>query len=110
MSALALAIYEILRALVPDPKAQITYQDLVQQLGPMPAPNANLFWYDTRLFNALGELAVACHNHQAGWLPAISSLVVRGDTLQPGDGYYPLAHPVDWQQGPIQALIAWGKE
>src|SRR5262245_59554093 len=111
MSTLALAIYDILRSLVPDPKAEITYQDLVLQLGPMPSPNANLFWRDPRLDSALGELVIACHNHQPHRLPAISSLVVRDDTHQPGEGYYPLAHPLEFQQGGIlMAVIAWGHE
>jgi hypothetical protein len=107
LSVLALAIYEILRALVPDPQAEITYQELVNRLGPLPSPNDNLHWRDPRLDAALGELVAACRERG---LPAISALVVRAIERNPGHMYYPVAHPVEDAQGELAAEIAWGNE
>ena len=105
LNVLAAAIYEILQAMVPNPNAEITYAELVNQLGPMPPPNQNLQARDARLDVALGELVHACR--QLG-LPAISALVVRNDDRSPGPGYYPVAHP---QVGDMAAaMIAWGNE
>src|SRR5579872_4366930 len=59
-SILATAIYDILRSLVPSPRAEITYSELVQQLGPLRAPNQDLQPRDSRLDSALGELVAAC--------------------------------------------------
>jgi hypothetical protein len=110
LSHLALAIYELLRMRVPDSQAQITYQDLALELGPMSSPNESLHWRDARLDAALGELVIACRKRQPP-LPAISSLVIRAVERNPGPGYYPIAHPAEFQQGgELQALIAWGHE
>lgn len=107
MSELATEIYSILRWLVPDSTARITYLELVDQLGPLPPPNHDLHWRDSRLDEALGELVTAC---RTVGLPAISALVVRGDEDSPGVGYYPLAHPNEWNEGELEALVAWGGE
>jgi hypothetical protein len=107
LSVLALAIYDILRAMVPDPGAEITYEDLVTQLGPMPPPNQDLHYKDFRLDAALGELVTACRRRG---LPAISALVIRKHERNPGDGYYPLAHPAEWAQDRMLAEVAWARE
>lgn len=111
LSVLAQAIYAILRKRVPDPspRALITYEDLVTQLGPMPPPNQDLRYKDFRLDKALGELVIACRKRG---LPAISALVIRKDKdkRNPGDGYYPLAHPAEWAKGPLEAEVAWAQE
>jgi hypothetical protein len=107
MSELAREIYAILRGLIPDSRARITYQELVEELGPLPPPNGGLHWRDPRLDEALGELVTAC---RAVGLPAISAIVVRAQEDSPGPGYYPLAHPDEWDAGELQALIAWGHE
>jgi hypothetical protein len=106
LSVLATAIYEILRSLVPDSRAEITYSDLVARLGPMAPPNQGLEAHDQRLNIALGELVTACR--QFG-LPAISALVVHGHDRIPGPGYYPLAHPKVANDA-ARAMIAWGQE
>ena len=92
MSVLATAIYAILRTLVPGPAAEITYEDLVEQLGPMPPPNQDLWPKDNRLNYALGEIVTACRNHESPQ-PALPAIVVRKDERTPGVGYYPIAHP-----------------
>src|SRR4051794_654352 len=49
-----------------------------------------------------------CRNHWPHPLPAIPALVVRVDERPPGSGYYPIAHPVEHQEGgEVQALVAW---
>jgi hypothetical protein len=105
-SVLAAAIYDILRGMVPAPRAEITYSELVAQLGPMPPPNQDLQARDSRLDAALGELVTACRHRD---LPAISALVVRDADRIPGPGYYPIAHP-DEAGDMARAMIAWGHE
>lgn len=107
LSALASAIYDILRGLVPDPGAEITYSELVNQLGRMPRPNEGLHYRDARLDEALGELVDACRAQE---LPAISALVIREAERNPGVGYYPKAHPLEWAQGLIFAEVVWANE
>jgi hypothetical protein len=106
LSELATAIYEVLRSMVPSPRADISYSDLVERLGPMPAPNENLQARDPRLDAALGELVTACRQHG---LPAISALVVRDAERVPGPGYYTLAHPAV-ARDTARAMVAWGTE
>ncbi len=106
LSVLAAAIYDILQSLVPGPSAEITYTELVNRLGPMPAPNQDLQAHDRRLDIALGELVTAC---RARGLPAIAALVVRDDSRIPGSGYYPMAHPTV-ANDTARAMIAWGNE
>lgn len=105
LSVLATAIYEILRSLVPNSRAEITYTELVTRLGPM-LPNEDLRPRDPRLDAALGELVTACR--QRG-LPVISAMVVREDDRTPGAGYYNLAHP-EVANDTARAMIAWGQE
>ena len=107
LSVLALAIYEILRDLVPNPSAEITYEGLVGRLGPMPPPNEGLHYRDVRLDEALGDLVAAC---RARDLPAISALVIRKIERNPGPGYYPTAHPAESAQDQMLAEVAWAHE
>ena len=90
LSVLAAAIYDILRGLASNPRAEITYSELVVRLGPMPRPNKDLQPRDTRLDAALGELVHACRRRD---LPAIAAMVVHEGDRVPGPGYYPVAHP-----------------
>lgn len=106
LTALAAAIFAVLRNRVPSPAGQITYDDLVHRLGALPPPNAGLSARDPRLDAALGELVRAC---RANNLPAISALVVRADTGQPGVGYYPVADPATANDDALRT-IAWGNE
>lgn len=108
MSVLATAIYAILRSLVPAPAAEITYEDLVEQLGPMPPPNQDLRPRDPRLDIALGEIVTTCRNHKPP-LPALPAIVVRKYERTPGEGYYRIAHP-DVPQDWAHWMIAWGNE
>src|SRR4051812_19817060 len=98
ISALAELIYGVLRQRTNMSEPRLSYRDLVEELGALPAPNQNLQPLDRRLFAALGELGHACH--EAG-LPAISAIVVQRDhdaLGMPGEGFfkdlYPTA-PVD---------------
>jgi hypothetical protein len=106
LSQLALHVYDILRLMVPNPSADITYQDLVNRLGPLPPPNEDLQPRDLRLDQALGEVVAEC---RARNLPAIPAIVVRADGRIPGAGYYPIAHP-DEMHDVARAMIAWGNE
>jgi hypothetical protein len=106
LSVLAAAIYDVLRVLVPNRRAEITYAELVDQLGPMPPPNQDLHARDVRLDAALGELVTACRRRG---LPAIAAIVVRDDTRAPGQGYYSIAHAAEAGDTDI-AMIAWGHE
>jgi hypothetical protein len=106
LSQLASDIYDILRPMLPNPNAEITYHDLVGRLGPLPAPNQDLQARDPRLDQALGEIVAEC---RARDLPAISAIVVRADGRIPGPGYYPTAHP-DVAHDIARAMIAWGNE
>jgi hypothetical protein len=96
LQELAERIYEVLRTRVPGDEPCISYQGLVDALGPLPSPNDRLQAYDTRLFDALGEIGLACHGHNPR-LPALSSIVVQkledGNLGMPGPGYYTATHP-----------------
>ena len=94
-SQLAERIYQYLRTRVPGEDPRITYQALVDALGPLPPPNDRLQAFDKRLFDALGEIGQACHRHSPR-LPALSSVVVQkqedGTLGMPGPGYYSATH------------------
>ena len=112
MSQLALACYAVLRVLVPcrtDPR--LSYTDLVSRLPDefqyldMRNPQ-----HRNELSAALGEIVVACRNHEPP-LPALPAIVVKlinGELEDPGPGYYPLAHPgVEDEE---EQLALWGRE
>lgn len=110
MSPLALAIYAVLRTLVPSRgDSRVSYSDLLSRL---PEQLAHLDLEDPAhrndLSEALGEIVLAC---RAAGLPALSALVVRldgGELGYPGPGYYGLAHPE--AAGELEQLAAWGRE
>jgi len=106
LSQLASDIYDILRPMVPNPTAEITYHDLVARLGPLPVPNQNLQPRDRRLDEALGEIVTEC---RARDLPALPAIVVHSEDRIPGPGYYPMAHP-QVADDRARAMIAWGNE
>jgi len=111
LSDLAARVYEILRQRVPNDDPRIAYQDLVTALGPLPPPNTGLQAYDRRLFDALGEIGLACHRHTPR-LPALSSIVVQrnqdGTLGMPGMGYYPVTHPK--AKTDVEKMEAWMEE
>lgn len=96
LSDLAERVYQILRKRVPAEEPRLSYGQLVRLLNPLPPPNDNLTPSDDRLFDALGEICLACHGHKS-CLPALSCIVIRkqeDNTLgTPGAGYYYMAHP-----------------
>jgi hypothetical protein len=96
LAELAERFYEVLRTRVPAEDPRITYSDLVNTFGPLPPPYDRLQAFDKRLFDALGEIGVACHRHRPP-LPALSSIVVQrqedGTLGMPGWGYYTATHP-----------------
>ena len=112
MSPLALACYAVLRLLVPsrsDPR--LSYTDLVSRL-PEEFQHLDMdnLQHRNELSAALGEIVVACRNHEPP-LAAVPAIVVRlvdGELEYPGTGYYPLAYPdvTDWDQ----LLVLWGHE
>lgn len=106
ISRLASEIYQILRTLVPRPDAEITYANLVAQLGPMPQPNEELHPRHPRLHEALGEIITECRSND---LPVLPAIVVRKKCRTPGPGYYTTAHPEDAHDIAC-SMIAWGKE
>ena len=103
MSPLADAVYALLRGRVPGTAARITYDDLATQLPPA---FSDVQAYDVRLWQALGEIVEECRRRH---LPALSAIVVRGDTGTPGHGYFEAAHP-DIVGDDVQEAIAWGNE
>ena len=111
LGGLASAIYQILRQRVPAGDPRISYGSLVNALGDLPSPNQNLQAYDKRLFEALGEIGIACHRHSAP-LPALSSIVVQkldnGDLGMPGLGYYLAVHPT--AHSDIHRIEVWTTE
>lgn len=105
MSPLAHEIYAVLRALVPAPRADISYTDLIARL---PNPYNTLPADSDVLSAALGELVAACRAHKPA-LPAISALVVRHHHPRvPGPGYYRQAHPSAVDDA--QAMLDWYQE
>ena len=106
LSQLASAIYDILQPMVPSPNADIAYHELVDRLGPLPAPNHDLQSRDPRLDEALGEIVTECRARE---LPALPAIVVRSDDRIPGPGYYQIAHP-DVAHDRALAMIDWGNE
>lgn len=106
LSPLAKAIYDILQPRVPSWSPEITYEELVALLPPLPAPYTDISVYDPRLSAALGELVAACRTKN---LPALPAIVVRKDTGMPGVGYYPVAHPTAGKDRVLQ-VMAWGNE
>ena len=108
LSQLATEIYEVLRAYANSANGEITYQELVMALGPLPPPNQDLHWRDSRLDEALGELVTTCRGHQ---LPALSAIVVRANERSPGAAYFPIAHPQEFAiGGEVAAMRAWEAE
>lgn len=93
LEGLAASIYHVLCGRVPGEDPRLSYEALVEELGPMDPPNQNLRAFDPRLFAALGELGAACHRRG---LPALSAIVVQKAEPglgMPGPGYYSAAHP-----------------
>ncbi len=96
LSPLARRIYVLLveRLRLRDPL--LSYGDLVQLLRHLLPPNTDLKPNDPRLFEALGEVSLACQNHDPS-LPSLTSLVVRrqkdGSLGMPGDGYFAVNFP-----------------
>jgi hypothetical protein len=111
LQGLADRIYQVLRQRVPAEDPRISYQGVVDALGPIPPPNDNLQAFDRRLFDALGEIGTACHAHSPR-LPALSAVVVQknvDDTLgMPGAGYYPVTHPA--ARSDLAKIEAWMEE
>lgn len=106
LSTLAEDIYMNLRERVPQPRHKnptVTYSVLVAQLRVKGHDLAD--GRDPRLATALGDLVRLCRTK--GW-PAISALVVRADTGEPGSGYYDVAHPDE--ADPDKLRILWANE
>ncbi len=85
MSPLAEAVYEILRARVPQPDPRITYKELAAQLRESAEEFADVHHRNRELYAALGEVGHECRRLA---LPALPALVVRADTGRPGQAYF----------------------
>jgi hypothetical protein len=96
LSPLANRIYHTLVRQSRLPNPLIAYGDLIRTLGPLPPSHADLKANDSRLFEALGEIARACQSNKPS-LPVLTSIVVRrtleGGLGTPGSGYFALVFP-----------------
>jgi hypothetical protein len=106
MSPLAEAIYQVLFKRVKLKIPVITYTALVQALPPLDPPDDGVTPADKRLFNALGEVGIACREQG---LATISALVIRGADKAPGAGYYRMFHPKIGAD-PVRRQEAWSQD
>jgi hypothetical protein len=96
MSLLAIACFAVLRLLVPSRcEPRLSYTDLVGRLTEeFQYLNMGNPQHRNELSAALGEIVVACRNHEPplAALPAIVVKLVDGELEYPGTGYYLLSH------------------
>jgi hypothetical protein len=85
MSALAEAIYEILRHRVGSDDPRITYKELAAALRDLGDEFEYAHQRNPQLYAALGEVGRECRRLK---LPPLPALVVRADTRRPGEAYY----------------------
>ena len=85
MSALAEAIYEILRRRAFLPDSRLSYAKLAEELRDASAEFEEIHHRHRNLYLALGEVGAEC---QRLGLPPLPALVVRADTGRPGQAYY----------------------
>lgn len=94
MTPLGAMVYQVLRLRVPKPnwrKAVIDHSELIAELYRLfPEAPRDLDLRDPRLDAAAVELVAPC---QALGLPAISALIIHGDTRLPADSYFAAACP-----------------
>jgi hypothetical protein len=106
MSPLADAIYQVLLKRVKLKTPVITYSALVQALPPLDPPHDGVTPADKRLFDALGELGIACREQG---LATVSALVIRNSDKAPGAGYFRVFHP-EIGNDPIRRQDAWSHD
>ena len=85
MSALAEAVYEILRRRVGLSEPRITYAELAAALRDWSEEFEYTHHRNPQLYTALGEVGRECRRLR---LPPLPALVVRADTRRPGEAYY----------------------
>jgi hypothetical protein len=85
MSALAAAIYEILRTRTRRNEPRITYKELAAELRDFAPEFEYAHQRNRELYAALGEVGKECRRLK---LPPLPALVVRADTMRPGAAYY----------------------
>jgi hypothetical protein len=90
MSALADAIYEVLRQqLLSGGRRSLTYKQLAGRLRTRHGFRT-MHARNRLLFVALGEVVDGCRRRK---LPALPAIVWRADLGRPGNSYYRRAHP-----------------
>ncbi len=102
MSALATAVWQVLRtrgALV-DPR--ISYKELAIQLRELSDEFEHVTQRSPQLYAALCEVGDECRRLR---LPCLAALVVRADTRRPGDAYFA---GVEGHRG--EQIAAWREE
>jgi len=85
MSALARAVYAILRSRLCADDPRITYAELARAVGDAHAALDYLNHRSRELYTALDEVGRECRRLR---LPPLPALVVRADTRRPGDAYH----------------------
>jgi hypothetical protein len=85
MSALAEAIYEILRRRASLPESRLSYAKLAEKLRDASAEFEDIHHRHRKLYLALSEVGAECR--RLG-LPPLPALVVRADTGRPGRAYH----------------------
>jgi len=85
MTALAKAVYNILRRQARLLEPRITYAQLAAQLRELHEDFATLNHRSQQLYAALGEVGKQCRKLK---LPSLPALVVRADTRRPGSAYF----------------------
>jgi hypothetical protein len=85
ISALAAAIYEILRMRTRRDEPRITYKQLAAELRDFGPEFEYVHQRNRELYAALGEVGKECRRLN---LPPLPALVVRADTMRPGAAYY----------------------
>lgn len=103
MSALAEAVYEILRRRTALPDPRVSYAELARALREADPAFEHVTHRSKELYAALWEVGGVCKRLR---LPRLPALVVRADTRRPGDAYFEgmaLAHRGD-------RIAAWRRD
>ncbi len=103
MSPLAEAVYNLLRSQAALPEPRITYKELATQLRDASEAFEHVTHRSRQLYAALWEVGDECR--RLG-LPCLPALVVRADTMRPGEAYFEgIASPFKGER-----VAAWRRE
>jgi hypothetical protein len=85
MTALAEAIYDVLRLRLDQPDPRISYAELARALREVDSSFEHLTHRSREMYSSLCEIGELCRKRN---LPPLPALVVRADTRRPGEAYY----------------------